>query len=163
MTCVADGQKGPKEESQEGRGGIRLAAYWLQSLAADKQEAKGRARAAALFFPALVHANGKETQLSASETPSLAAAGLPQALALAAFASKQSGAGEQLLAQEAKRLPSEFSIYESLFVYVEHFLWFWVAHEEETVGLPGRLLVDPQLVLWQQGALASALSLHFQR
>ena len=56
----------PKEESQEGRGGIRLgrnmqqgknlAAYWLQSLAtlaADKQEAKGRARAAALFFPGI--------------------------------------------------------------------------------------------------------------
>ena len=65
LTCVAAWPKGPQEESQEGRGGIRLgrnmqqgnlAAYWLQSLAtlaADKQEAKGRARAAALFFSSI--------------------------------------------------------------------------------------------------------------
>ena len=64
--CMA--KRTPKEESEEGRGGIRLgrnmqqgnlAAYWLQALAT------------LAFFPALPHANGKEIQLdSASETPS---------------------------------------------------------------------------------------------
>ena len=67
------------------------------------------------------------------------------------------GAGEQLLAQEAERAaPIGFSFQcKTLFeAHVEHLiLWLEVVDEEEAVGLPSRLLVDPvQLVLRQQGA-----------
>ena len=36
---------------------------------------------------------------------------------------------------------------------VEHFiLWLQVVDKEETVGFPRRLLIQPVLLLWQQGA-----------
>ena len=65
---------------------------------------------------------------------------------------------EQLLAQEAERRSYRFSFQcKTLFeAQVEHLIvWLEIVDEEEAVGLPSRLLVDPvQLVLRQQAGTA---------